>query len=171
MHRNTRKTLQRYYERGLLADPPPRRSVDDIHFDFLETAERRVYEAVGRYIERRFRELESEKPGKGFVMTIYRRRASSSPQALERSLERRREGLLRVIHGRAFDSDLAEADVPDSPSHRLGGKVNAYPLSFDSETRIGWSAIGKWCGIALLAASHGKSDAAPPPIRKVYERL
>jgi hypothetical protein len=28
---------------------------------------------------------------------------------------------------------LAEIDVPGSPAHRLGGEVNTYPLSFDSE--------------------------------------
>jgi hypothetical protein len=49
---------------------------------------------------------------------------------------------------------LAEIDVPGSPVYRLGGEVNTYPLSFDSEgLGVGWSAIGKWCGIALLAAS------------------
>jgi superfamily II DNA or RNA helicase len=114
MHRNTRGTLVRYYEQGLLAQRPPARIVEDEHFDFLDGAERRVYNAVGHYIERRFRELESEKAGKGFVMTVYRRRASSSPRALEQSLERRREGLTRVIQRKAYDFDLTQADVPEA---------------------------------------------------------
>ena len=45
------------------------------------------------YIDKRFDELEQQKPGKGFVMTIYRRRAASSPEALRLSLERRALGL------------------------------------------------------------------------------
>lgn len=106
MHRNTRGTLQRYYEMGLLPDPPPQRVVEDILFDFQDNAEREVYNAVSRYIEKRFAELEKEKPGKGFVMTIYRRRASSSPYALERSLERRRDGLRRVAEHKAYDQEL-----------------------------------------------------------------
>lgn len=106
MHRNTRGTLQRYYEMGLLPDPPPQRVVEDILFDFQDSAEREVYNAVSRYIEKRFAELEKEKPGKGFVMTIYRRRASSSPLALERSLERRREGLRLVAQHKAYDQEL-----------------------------------------------------------------
>lgn len=106
MHRNTRGTLRRYYEMGLLPDPPPQRVVEDILFDFQDNAEREVYNAVTRYIEKRFAELEREKPGKGFVMTIYRRRASSSPYALERSLERRRDGLRRVAEHKAYDQEL-----------------------------------------------------------------
>jgi len=116
MYRNTKETLRRYYEKGLLPDPPPRRLVTDISFDYAEQAERRVYNHITRYIEKRFEELEQEKPGKGFVMTIYRRRASSSPLALERSLERRREGLMRVIERKAYDVELTISDVPEALS-------------------------------------------------------
>lgn len=106
MHRNTRVTLRRYFEMGLLPNAPPGRAVDDVVFDYEGHAERDVYDAVSRYINRRFDELESEKPGKGFVMTIYRRRASSSPLALEQSLERRRKNLRLVAESRAYDPDL-----------------------------------------------------------------
>jgi hypothetical protein len=114
MHCNTRDTLRHYYERGLLSDSPPRRRVQDIIFDYTDPAERRLYNAVGQYIARRYDELEREKAGKGFVMTIYRRRASSSPLAIERSLERRRDGLLRVVQRKAYDLDLSCQDVPDA---------------------------------------------------------
>jgi superfamily II DNA or RNA helicase len=114
MHRNTRETLRRYFAMGLLPNRPPERSVRDIVFDFAEAAERRVYNRISQYIERRFRELEREKAGKGFVMTVYRRRASSSPLALERSLERRREGLQRIADRKAYDPDLAASDAPEA---------------------------------------------------------
>lgn len=97
MHRNTRATLRAYYEKGMLASPPPHRLIDDVRFDLKDPAERAAYDAVDDYIDRRYELLEAEKPGKGFVMTIYRRRAASSPQALERSLLRRREQLHRVV--------------------------------------------------------------------------
>ena len=130
MHRNTRTTLRRYYEMGFLEKKPPERDVRDKRFDYKDPAERAVYDSVKSYIEKRFAELEAEKPGKGFVMTVYRRRASSSPQALERSLIRRRDGLLQVIHKHAIDPWLGSADIPelldsDELPEDEGGKVSA----------------------------------------------
>ncbi len=40
MHRNTRTTLPQYYEMKLLSDPPPKRSAEDILFDYLDPEER-----------------------------------------------------------------------------------------------------------------------------------
>lgn len=131
MHRNTRNTLRRYHELGLLASAPARRNVHDVKFDYQDGRERAVYDAVTRYIEKRFEELEGEKPGKGFVMTIYRRRASSSPQALRESLQRRRRGLLSVASRRAFDAELRREDAPeaigddDLPETETAGKISA----------------------------------------------
>jgi len=114
MHRSTCRTLRRYFELGMLSGAPPRRRVEDMLFDYQDVAERKVYNSIGQYIERRFEELERERPGKGFVMTVYRRRASSSPLALERSLQRRRDGLVRVAEQRAFDADLSRNDEPEA---------------------------------------------------------
>jgi len=108
MNRNTRETLKEYFRQGKIETQPPSRSIEDKVFDYLEVAERRVYDSIKRYIDKRYSELEAEKPGKGFVMTVYRRRASSSPQALERSLERRLSGLQRVMERKAYDSEVGE---------------------------------------------------------------
>jgi superfamily II DNA or RNA helicase len=115
MHRNTRETLRRYHALGLIDRPPARRRVQDELFDFQDAAERRVYDAITRYIERRFAELETEKPGKGFVMTVYRRRAASSPYALEQSLKRRADGLRRVAARQSAD---LYADIELDPRDR-----------------------------------------------------
>jgi len=61
MHRNTRTTLPQYYEMKLLSDPPPKRSAEDILFDYLDPEERRIYNDLARRIQKRFEELESEK--------------------------------------------------------------------------------------------------------------
>ena len=114
MHRNTRMTLRRYWEMGLLQVPPPARSVTDLRYDYEDTRERAAYDKITKYIDRRFEQLEGEKRGKGFVMTVYRRRASSSPRALERSLNRRRKGLLRVIQHQAYDPSINSNDVPEA---------------------------------------------------------
>ncbi len=108
MHRNTRETLKEYFQLGMIEAPPPKRCIEDKVFDYMEGAERRVYNSIKDYIDRRYSELEEEKPGKGFVMTVYRRRATSSPQALERSLERRLNGLQRVMERKAYDYEVGE---------------------------------------------------------------
>lgn len=117
MHRNTRNTLREYYTWGLLDAPPAGRSVKDVLYDYRHPGERDCYDAITGYINRRFEELEKEKPGKGFVMTIYRRRGASSPYALRRSLERRKQALESVVqrHSAAAMLDFAaeQTDLRD----------------------------------------------------------
>lgn len=98
MHRNTRETLREYHRLGLLAAPPPFRQVEDVVFSYQDARETSVYSDIKKYIERRFGELEHEKPGKGFVMTVYRRRMASSPCALRVSLQKRLDKLKRLVH-------------------------------------------------------------------------
>jgi superfamily II DNA or RNA helicase len=116
MHRNTKRTIQQYYQAGMLEEPPCSRIVIDCPYDFepVDGRERNVYNAVGQYIDRRFEELEREKPGKGFVMTIYRRRAASSFHALRCSLQRRLANLKRVAGRRAISDFLEYDDTPDA---------------------------------------------------------
>lgn len=125
MHRNTRRTLRRYFDMGLLPRPPAKRSVRDAPFDFATPEEREVYDAVTRYIDRRFDELEHQRPGKGFVMTIYRRRAASSPVALRKSLERRSLGLRAVVAQRAYDDSVLDLDDADELEDLLSFKLSS----------------------------------------------
>jgi len=134
MHRNTRDTLRHYYRIGLLEAPPPNRKVVDLQYDFSDERERHVYLGIKTYIDRRFEEL--KKQGKGFVMTIYRRRASSSPWALLQSLTRRRRGLEQVAAQHAYDWEISSEDAPDDgelPEEGAGEEVlrisAAYPTS------------------------------------------
>ncbi len=121
MHRNTRNTLREYYHLGLLDKPPAVRLVRDVVFNYGSKQERGIYDSLTRYIERRFEELERETPGKGFVMTIYRRRVASSPYAIEQSLVRRCDGLRRVLARHAYDSSITPEDFPeDLRSEDLG---------------------------------------------------
>ena len=116
MHRNTRDTLRQYHHQGLLDRPPADRQVKDEVFDYQAEAERACYDAIEDYIDERYDRLEQEKAGKGFVMTIYRRRAASSPRSLRRSLERRLEGLEQVIHRKWRDEwwlDEVQVDLRD----------------------------------------------------------
>lgn len=117
MHRNTRETLREYHRRGLLPTRPPIRDVQDVVFDFGSEQERKIYEQVTQYIDRRFAELAEteQRSGKGFVLTVYRRRAASSLRALAESLERRAEALRQLVRsGTAdFHDEFDTNDLPD----------------------------------------------------------
>lgn len=119
MHRNTRETLREYHRQGLLTDEPTRRDVQDVIYEFSTTGEREVYDQVKGYIDRRFAELapEEQRSGKGFVLTVYRRRAASSLRALTTSLERRAAGLQSVISagGAPGGEALTALEVEDLP--------------------------------------------------------
>jgi superfamily II DNA or RNA helicase len=131
MHRNTRQTLRSYYRQGIIDRPPAERSIQDARYDFADPAEREVYDGVQEYVERRFTELEEERPGKGFVMTVYRRRAASSPVALRRSLQRRRRGLELVARGAAAETvdDLEASDQQDLDELLSGARAPRVPSS------------------------------------------
>jgi superfamily II DNA or RNA helicase len=105
MHRNTRCTLREYFSIGLIETEPARREIRDDVYDYVSPDERDAYDAITGYIDRRYEALEQEKGGKGFVMTIYRRRAASSPLALRRSLERRLDAVGRLAEDRAVDAE------------------------------------------------------------------
>lgn len=143
MHRNTRDTLRQYHAMGLLELPPPQRQVQDEVFDYQEQAERDCYEAIKDYIDKRYEQLEQEKAGKGFVMTVYRRRAASSPLALRRSLNRRLTRLERVIRRQYLDPwlspdeeqidtrDLSDADIDE----RIDPALPSDPKAAEEEKR------------------------------------
>ncbi len=159
MHRNTRRTLREYFRMGLLDRPPPGRDVVDDPFDFETAEEREVYEAVTRYIDQRFDELEHQKPGKGFVMTIYRRRAASSPVALRRSLERRATGLKAVIAQHAPDPSILDLDdvqeLEDLLNTKLTSALPETPDEAQSELREVEELLER---IAVLGALDTKRD-------------
>lgn len=176
MHRNTRSTLRHYYELGLLPSPPPRRTVDDIEYDYQDARERQVYNAITGYINRRFKELEGEKAGKGFVMTVYRRRAASSPYALRESLRRRRDGLELVMRQRAHAWDISTGDAPealdldDMPEGETEGKISAaLPEDPEVARRERDEIDGLLNDLQAIGACDSKRDAFFSILRKVTE--
>ena len=159
MHRNTRRTLRKYFELGLLDRPPPRREVKDDPFDFETAEEREVYEAVTNYIDRRFDELEKQKPGKGFVMTIYRRRAASSPVALRKSLERRAQGLKAVIAQHAPDPSVLDLEDAQELEDLLNVKLTSALPETPEEARAELAEVEDLLGrISKLGALDTKRD-------------
>src|ERR1019366_7603031 len=156
-----------YYKLGLLTKEPPMRLVVDLPYDFQppKGPERRVYDEVASYLERRFEELEGEKPGKGFVMTIYRRRAASSPHALECSLTRRLDGLKRVMSQKASSGYIEAQDAPaglsdaDMPSDMDPRSIPAgLPTSPDEARQEAVDVSGLLAQLRALGATDTKRD-------------
>ena len=108
MFRHTRDTLRQYYQRGLLDRDIPHRVVRDNAITLENKREVPLYIAVSNYV-RHFYNLAQKDNRKalGFLMTLYRKRLTSSFYAIRESLQRRLEGI--SITEDDF-SDLDDAD-------------------------------------------------------------
>ncbi len=109
--RHTRGTMRQYQAQGLLpADLViPRRTLRD-EFIELSDPERALYERIDAYISRYYNAYMATTGNQalGFIMTVYRRRLTSSFRAVSLSLQRRRAGLAA---GKALSlADLLDAD-------------------------------------------------------------
>jgi len=172
MHRNTRDTLRQYHAQGLLELAPPRRQVRDKVFDYQEQAERDCYEAIKVYIDKRYEQLEQEKAGKGFVMTVYRRRAASSPLALRLSLNRRLEKLERVVRRQYLDPwlspdeeqidtrDLSDAGIDE----RIDPALPSDPKAAEEEKRQIEALLAR---LDALGATDSKLDKFWSVLREI----
>lgn len=127
--RTTRTVLRHYKAEGLLAADAtiPHRDVRD-RFIPMTPDENAMYDRIETYISRYYDSYltgpANQKP-LGFIMTIYRRRLTSSFEAIDRSLRRRREVLLGNASAQALldPDDLATleystlldiGDLPDA---------------------------------------------------------
>jgi len=110
MFRSTRNLLREYVHQGLLKERVPYRDPQLIWIP-MRGEEMRLYLRIEEYISEFYRKYEQKRKGLGFVMTVYRRRLTSSFYAVQRSLERRLEFLHRGIGLiETFDNDDLEQD-------------------------------------------------------------
>ena len=110
--RNTRELLRKYFKEGRLKTRIADRVVIDEQIELI-SEERALYEAVEHYISNTYAQApDAEKSAVGFVMTIYRRRLSSSFHALRTTLQKR----LLAVRGNAaavVDEDDEDEDLPE----------------------------------------------------------
>ncbi|NLE61803.1 MAG: DEAD/DEAH box helicase family protein [Planctomycetes bacterium] len=120
IHRNTRSLLREYRSRGMLKENVPERDPRS-EFIPMKPDEDNLYRRIEEYIREFYQKYEAERRGLGFIMTVYRRRLTSSFYAMRCSLERR----LRFLTGGQaqgavlFDDDdleqeELEADIAES---------------------------------------------------------
>lgn len=126
--RNTRDTLHFYQASGVIPKNVviPVREVHD-SFVSLSDWEKGLYERIEKYIRKYYNAYMSEASTKalGFIMTIYRRRLTSSFFAIKESLKRRLNALengraladlltaddAAVLEGTAFENDFEDSDA------------------------------------------------------------
>lgn len=120
--RTTRLTLRAYLDEGLIPAGTviPERSIED-HFDELGEAGE-LYGRIDGYIRARYEAYTAGRDprarGMGFIMTVYRRRLTSSFHAIRCSLQRRRQALSsRAAAASLLDDD----DFHASEGLRLDG--------------------------------------------------
>ncbi len=108
MHRHTRQLLKSYRSQGLLPGKLAERRPEP-RWVTMTPQERALYDRVEEYISDFYRKYENERKGLGFVMTVYRRRLTSSFHALAKSLTRR----LAFLQKETGDLSLTEEDWED----------------------------------------------------------
>ncbi|XHX78562.1 MAG: helicase-related protein [Stenomitos frigidus ULC029] len=114
MFRHTRDTLRQYYRRGLLAHDIPMRQVQDTAIVLEPVREAALYRAVSDYVRHFYRLAQKEnRKALGFLMTLYRKRLTSSFYAVQQSLQRRLEALLTQQGNGLTADDLTELDDAD----------------------------------------------------------
>ena len=124
--RNTRPLLRDYVKRGLLHDRVPFRR-PRLEWIDMRDEERDLYLRIEEYISNFYRKYEEKRKGLGFVMTVYRRRLTSSFYAVRCSMERR----LAFLRGEArleLDDDDLEQDALslDLDEEELGERIADY---------------------------------------------
>jgi superfamily II DNA or RNA helicase len=102
MFRHTRATLRVYREAGRLNSLVPVRHPEDLPVSFPSQQERDLYERIDELCSRFYRLADipsDERSGVGFLMAVFRKRLSSSFAAFKKSLERRRDFIVRAQQG------------------------------------------------------------------------
>ncbi|MBO3463931.1 SNF2-related protein, partial [Aetokthonos hydrillicola] len=114
MFRHTRDTLRQYYRRGLLERDIPTRVVQDNAITLELQREVPLYVAVSDYVRHFYRLAQKDKRScLGFLMTLYRKRLTSSFYAIKSSLQRRLDYLLTQQGSVLSDDDLVDVDNED----------------------------------------------------------
>ena len=123
--RHTRELLHKYHAQGKLSTNIATRMVDDF-FVTLNKEERELYEAVEEYIATTYNNAAaSKRTSVGFVMTIYRRRLSSSFDALEKTLKNRLQGVKsqEKINNYFPEEDILDDEIQDEPIDAVEAEI------------------------------------------------
>lgn len=165
--RHTRDLLRAYFKAGTITTPIAERRVLDQFLPMTE-AERTVYEAVEDYISTTYDAASAdEKTSVGFVMTIYRRRLSSSFAALTRTLETRQAALA----GNERDLFDRSEDLPDDETAEdIVDAEDAEAMERQSLQREEQSDIARLIAMAKALPTDTKATALVDTVHALQEQ-
>jgi superfamily II DNA or RNA helicase len=120
LFRNTRELLRAYHENGLLKENIPHRDPRPVWID-LAPDEWDLYQRIEQYIRHHYQRYEAERKGLGFIMTVYRRRLTSSFHAIAESLQRRLDFLRGKLGPEQLltDDDAEQEELDQDVSESL----------------------------------------------------
>lgn len=137
IHRNTRDTLRKYEQAGLLDETVPDRNPEQHEIQRSEEI-RAVYDRIDEYTRKFYKRAqqstETETRAIGFVMTTYRQRLTSSVHAIAKSLTTR---LDRLRERREVLEQVVAAQDTSSSVERSGATQRL--LDTMSEQDLDWS--------------------------------
>jgi SNF2 family DNA or RNA helicase len=85
----------------------------------MKPEEEELYHRIEEYIRDHYQKYEAERKGLGFIMTVYRKRLTSSFYAIEQSLERRLKYLKGSVGDWLTDEDVEQEDLEEDVSELL----------------------------------------------------
>jgi superfamily II DNA or RNA helicase len=119
LFRSTRRLLREYVKRGILQATIPTRDPLPVWIR-MRAEEQELYHRIDEYVSQFYQKYEHERKGLGFIMTVYRRRLTSSFYAVQESLKRR----LDFLYGRGglglADEDLEQDDLSMDVGEQYG---------------------------------------------------
>jgi len=166
--RSTRALLREYEKRGILKDRVPVRK-PHIERIAMRPEELALYEKIDEYITYFYQKYENERRGLGFVMTVYRRRLTSSFYAVRCSLERRLAYLKGLLEpDRLYDDDDAEQEEleQDISEDLIDGADGSDRMRFAGEVAYVQDFIGS---LKLLSAADSKLERLKEQLGQVFK--
>jgi superfamily II DNA or RNA helicase len=163
--RNTRAILREYERRGIMKATVPFRK-PRIERVPMRPDEEALYDRIDEYISHFYHKYENERRGLGFIMTVYRRRLTSSFYAVCESLKRRLAYLRGQLGEEAVfqDDDIEQEELDLDISDTLGGLDRSF---FQAELEYLTDFIQK---LQLLSSNDSKMEALKSEIDRVFRQ-
>lgn len=163
--RNTRALLREYAARGLMQAAVPTRK-PRIERVPMRPEEQALYDRIDEYITHFYHKYENERRGLGFIMTVYRRRLTSSFYAVSESLKRRLAYLRGQLGEEAVyqDEDLEQEELDADISETLSGLDRSF---FQAELEYLTDFIQQ---LQLLRVADSKMEALKSELAQVFRQ-